>query len=103
MALGYRKNADHRGKGRNWGQCLERFNTLSQLSGRVLRKGDPPLALSHFFEMCFAKKLRDVLMGLSPIPSEQEIDLTVRLGVKAFLEGHAPKPSAALAKKKGAK
>lgn len=35
----------------------------------VLRKSDPALALSHFFEMCFAKKLRDVLIGLSPIPT----------------------------------
>jgi AcrR family transcriptional regulator len=69
----------------------------------ILRKGDPALALSHFFEMCFAKKLRDVLMGLAPIPSEQEIDLTVRLGVKAFLEGYTPKPRAVSARKKGAK
>lgn len=60
----------------------------------VLRKGDPALALSHFFEMCFAKKLRDVLMGLAPIPTEREIELTVRLGVEAFLEGYAAKPPA---------
>lgn len=69
----------------------------------VLRKGDPALALSHFFEMCFAKKLRDVLMGLSPMPSEQEIDLTVRLGVEAFLKGYAPRPPAAPAKRKAGK
>jgi hypothetical protein len=60
----------------------------------VLRKGDPALALSHFFEMCFAKKIRDVLMGLAPIPSEQEIELTVRLGVEAFLEGYAARSPA---------
>jgi hypothetical protein len=68
----------------------------------VLRKSDPALALSHFFEMCFAKKLRDVLMGLSPIPTQQEIDLIVRLGVEAFLEGYAVKRPAG-AKKAGAR
>jgi AcrR family transcriptional regulator len=71
------------------------------MNSGLLRKGDPALALSHFFEMCFAKKLRDVLMGLAPIPSEQEIELTVRLGVEAFLEGYAPKRPAA--RKKDAK
>lgn len=65
------------------------------MTSGVLRKGDPALALSHFFEMCFAKKLRDVLMGLATTPSEPEIDLTVRLGVEAFLEGYAPKGGAA--------
>lgn len=66
----------------------------------VLRRSDPALALSHFFEMCFAKKLRDVLMGLSPIPSEREIDLIVRLGVEAFLEGYATKSPVSGSKRK---
>jgi AcrR family transcriptional regulator len=72
------------------------------MSNGVLRKGDPALALSHFFEMCFAKKLRDVLMGLAPIPSEQEIELMVRLGVGAFLDGYAAKRPTAAGRKKDA-
>lgn len=55
----------------------------------VLKRSDPKVALSHFFEMCFGKALRDVLMGLKPVPSAGEIEAHVRLSVEAFMNGYA--------------
>lgn len=55
----------------------------------VLYNSDPRVMLAHFFEMCFGKMLRDVLMGLSPGPSAREVEISVRLGVEAFLHGYA--------------
>ncbi|MES1201439.1 MAG: TetR/AcrR family transcriptional regulator [Pseudomonadota bacterium] len=55
----------------------------------ILRTDDPQVALTHFYEMCFGKMLRDVLMGLSPAPSARQIENNVRLAVDAFLEGYA--------------
>ncbi len=57
----------------------------------VLRKSDAQIALSHFFELCIGKLLRDVLMGLSPPPSDREIDTHVLRSVEAFLHGYAAK------------
>lgn len=55
----------------------------------ILKQGSPSLALAHFFEMCFGKMLRDVLMGLSPPPNAREIEANVRSSVEAFLHGYA--------------
>lgn len=57
----------------------------------LLRESDPKAALTHFFEMCFGKTLRDVLMGLSPVPDACEIEANVRRSVEAFLRGYAAK------------
>ncbi|MES1201438.1 MAG: TetR/AcrR family transcriptional regulator [Pseudomonadota bacterium] len=57
----------------------------------VLRKCDARLAISHFFEMCVGKTLRDVLMGLSPPPGAREIETQVERSVEAFLHGYAAK------------
>lgn len=61
----------------------------SAIAKGVLRNTDPGVALAHFFEMCFGKVLRDVLMGLSPPPSAREIEVNVRSSTDAFLHGHA--------------
>ncbi len=55
----------------------------------IVRTGDPQFALTHFYELCFGKILRDMLMGLSPAPSARQIEINVRLAVDAFLEGYA--------------
>ncbi len=57
----------------------------------VLRECDAGVALSHFYEMCVAKRLRDMLMGLSPPPSAREIEAMVTVSVEAFLRGYAAK------------
>ncbi len=59
------------------------------MANGTLRKGDPERAVEHFFEMCFAKRMRDVLMGLAPIPTSREIERAVTAGVEAFLYGYA--------------
>lgn len=55
----------------------------------ILRQSDPKVAHMHFFEMCLGKMLRDVLMGLSPVPGRREIDANVHSAVEAFLHGYA--------------
>jgi AcrR family transcriptional regulator len=55
-----------------------------------LRSDDPEVALSHFFEMCFGKRLRDVLMGLQRVPNKGEIERDVRFAVAAFMGGWRP-------------
>lgn len=52
-----------------------------------LKPGEPEVALSHFFEICFGKRLRDVLLGLAKPPSKDEIEKNVSLAVDAFLWG----------------
>ncbi|NJM83727.1 MAG: hypothetical protein HC844_15830, partial [Tabrizicola sp.] len=51
-----------------------------------LRSGDAEIAHSQFFEMCFGKRLRDVMMGLANVPSKDEIERDVRLAVDVFFE-----------------
>jgi AcrR family transcriptional regulator len=58
------------------------------IANGTFRKSDPRIAISHFFEICVGKMLRDVLLGLSSIPSTSEIESSVRLGVEAFLRGY---------------
>lgn len=59
-----------------------------------LKTGKPEIALSHFFEMCFGKRLRDVLLGLAKVPNNDEIEGSVRRAVDAFMDGwRAPQRS----------
>lgn len=52
-----------------------------------LKRGDPEIALSHFFEMSFGKRLRDVLLGLAKVPNKDETERSVSLAVDIFMDG----------------
>ena len=54
---------------------------------------DTLLAASHFFELCVARLMKRLLLGVTETPDDDEIETAVNLGVDVFLAAYGTRKS----------
>lgn len=65
------------------GRYLER-----RIASGDIKPCDTLLAASHFFELCVARLMKQLLMGVIDTPDDAEIEAAVNLGVDVFLAAY---------------